>query len=606
MKNVFKKNSKMILSDVKSLLKFEFLYKVIMAMVVAPTLIWILNLAVKVSGLGYITNTNILEFLTNPLSIIIIILILFLMAFYTLVEMGFLAIYFSGTYFNKKYRTSQMFRTGLSRATKVLKPRNILFVFFLIFIIPITNIALTSGVISTIKIPEFILDFIKNNTLLSAIFFLVMITLNILALNWIFAIHYFVLEDKKFVDSIRSSKNLIKGKYFKTLFYLIIWNIAQVALISIVYTVFMGLILGFTWMFQGSSWALSLFLSAFSFANIGLAFIISAMAIPLNFALISNLFFAYKEEKQENKNLLINLEPPLEISKKKKYGGLVLILIILVAYNGISVSSIIFGDSLDRVEILIPTQVVAHRGDSVSAPENTIAAIDAAIVNLADYAEIDVQETKDGVIVVLHDSNLKRLASVDKNIWELTYDEVRELDVGSWFSPEFAGEKIPTLDELIKYSKGKIKLNIELKPSGREKALEQSVIDIINENNFKSQCFIASLDYNAISKVKEIDPSIKTAYVLAVAYGNELLEVDNVDAFSIESSFITKSMVENLHKKGKEIYAWTVNTEENMKKMVELNVDHLITDNTVLARQIVFENDLNPQLAKVLNIIFNN
>ena len=100
-------------------------------------------------------------------------------------------------------------------------------------------------------------------------------------------------------------------------------------------------------------------------------------------------------------------------------------------------------NKVDRVE------VTAHRGSSSSAPENTLSAIRQAIADQADYAEIDVQETLDGVIVVLHDSDLMRVTGKKLNIWETTFAKARKLDAGSWFSPEFAGEKIPTLEEAI-------------------------------------------------------------------------------------------------------------------------------------------------------------
>jgi len=127
------------------------------------------------------------------------------------------------------------------------------------------------------------------------------------------------------------------------------------------------------------------------------------------------------------------------------------------------------GDLEDRVTI------VAHRGSSKAAPENTLAAIERAIEDGAHYAEIDVQETADGVVVVLHDTDLKRLTGLDKKIWEATYDEIRELDVGSWFSPEFAGERIPTLLETFEFADRRIPLIIELKLNGHEQNLVESL-----------------------------------------------------------------------------------------------------------------------------------
>ena len=112
------------------------------------------------------------------------------------------------------------------------------------------------------------------------------------------------------------------------------------------------------------------------------------------------------------------------------------------------------------------TMVMAHRGDSVDAPENTLPAFQAAIDHGADAAEMDVQMTKDGTIVVMHDSSIDRTSTGSGNIWEVTYDEIKNLDNGSFFSPEFSDTRIPTLDQVIKLCKGKLYLNIEIKRTG--------------------------------------------------------------------------------------------------------------------------------------------
>lgn len=148
------------------------------------------------------------------------------------------------------------------------------------------------------------------------------------------------------------------------------------------------------------------------------------------------------------------------------------------------------------------TTTIAHRAGAERAPENTLIALKEALNAKADYAEIDVQETKDGELIILHDSNFKRTTGVDKNVWDVNYDEVRTYDAGSfyydgkgYYDERFVGEKIPTLDEMIKYSKGRIKLLIEIKLTGHEKGdVTKKVVQLIKENNFENQCIIASMD----------------------------------------------------------------------------------------------------------------
>ena len=164
----------------------------------------------------------------------------------------------------------------------------------------------------------------------------------------------------------------------------------------------------------------------------------------------------------------------------------------------------------------------------------------------ADWIELDVQLTSDGVPVILHDSNLNRVTGVNKNIWEVTYSDIKDLDCGSWFSSEFAGEKIPTLEEVLDFAKKKhIKLNIELKPTGHEKDFEKIVIDTINERSYKNSCVVTSQEYNTLEKIKEYDEEIKTIYVMSIAFG-DITKLTAADGFSVEASFITSRLVSML------------------------------------------------------------
>ena len=206
----------------------------------------------------------------------------------------------------------------------------------------------------------------------------------------------------------------------------------------------------------------------------------------------------------------------------------------------------------------------------------------------ADWVELDVQQTLDKQLVVLHDTNLKRTTGVNKNTWEATYDEIKDLDAGSFFDKSFNGERIPLLSTVIEYAKkNNLKLNIELKPTGNEIDFEKEVIDLINKYNFKNNCVVTSQVYEVLENVKKYDNSIKTVYVMSLAYGN-IIDLEYADSFSIEASSINKTLVNQIHGVGKEIYAWTVNTKENINKMININVDNIITDNITLAKNEIY------------------
>lgn len=111
--------------------------------------------------------------------------------------------------------------------------------------------------------------------------------------------------------------------------------------------------------------------------------------------------------------------------------------------------------------------------------------------------------------MVTHDEGLKRIAAIPKNVWELTYDELARYDVGSWFSTDYSDLRVAKLDEVLKLCKGKIKLNIELKPTGHEPDFEQHVLDLIHENDYKEgEYILASLNADALKTLKRLEPNV--------------------------------------------------------------------------------------------------
>ena len=221
--------------------------------------------------------------------------------------------------------------------------------------------------------------------------------------------------------------------------------------------------------------------------------------------------------------------------------------------------------------------VTAHRGASGHAPENTLASFNKAIQLGADFCELDVQETSDGVLIVIHDKNFKRTSGVDKNIWEASYKDTKQIDVGSWYGKEFAGEKVSRFDEVIEAVKGKVKLNIELKTNGHQVKLAEKVVELLTQKDFLENCIITSFDFALINKVKEINPKIKAGYIFSKLPDFDVFTA-KVDLLSANSGLVDKEFVEKAKKNGKEVHVWTVNEVEEMKKFAALGVTSIITN----------------------------
>ena len=223
---------------------------------------------------------------------------------------------------------------------------------------------------------------------------------------------------------------------------------------------------------------------------------------------------------------------------------------------------------------------------------------------MADYIELDVQLTADDEVVVMHDASAARTTGVDRKISEMTLEEVKQLDAGSSFSAEYAGEQVPTLEEVFQLTDGKIRINIELKTTASSVKLAEKVIELIHQYNMEDKCVITSFDYYALKYAKHYDTKIQTGYILSVAYG-DYFNMPDIDFFSMNASFLSKRTVDAIHQSGKQVFAWTVNNKASIKNLTNKGVDNIITDNPVLARETVYSRDTSETLINMIKYVFN-
>ena len=221
-------------------------------------------------------------------------------------------------------------------------------------------------------------------------------------------------------------------------------------------------------------------------------------------------------------------------------------------------------------------EITGHRGSKLRAPENSLSALEQAIAEGADYAEIDVQTTADGEVVLLHDADLMRVASVRRRLRDINYNELNNIDIGSWFAPEFSSERIPTLKEAIEVARDRIKLNIELKFTWPDPTLTRKVGSIIRQSGFASECVVSSLNFNALAEIKGEFPELKTGFIVFQAAGS--LSKMEADFLSINAARATPGLVRRLHNRGRAVHVWTVNDLNNLTSMIEMGVDNIITD----------------------------
>ncbi|MCM3202140.1 glycerophosphoryl diester phosphodiesterase membrane domain-containing protein [Bacillus cereus] len=562
-----------------NVLTFQLAYKLLAAIVFVPLFGIIFNKLLYFGGYANATNDELLAFLKTPYGILAIVILSLLALFLIFTEFAVLIII---SYFAHK-RQKVKLRPILYKTVTYLPTLFTYclpgFILYAVVLLPLLNMGYETALIPQIQIPNFITGELFKTTMGQVGYYTFFAVVAYLNLRWIFVLPIVVLEQKPFRVAARKSATLVKESFFKVLFFLVGFFIS----IGIVYVVFLGMYLLCLWgVYEFTNPKGTFALLAESTISVFLTstlYLFSFIVTPFYIMAITRLYL----QKVPVEDVL--LEEGLDYSKTKadkcffqkhrwKFIGVYIVGIITA---GMVVAFIVTFISNSYKEPII----MAHRGYISKGVENTKEAVQGAIDAKADYAEIDVLQTKDGELAVIHDLKLKRLANANVHVSDLTMAELRQLTL----SQDGLSGQISTLDEIIKLANGKIKLNIEVKLHGGEKDFVNKVLKTIKDNEFEKQCVIQTLHYPLIKEFKRANPDIKVGYILYASRAN--LKNVKADFYVAEEYMLNKKLVKEARKLNKPIYVWTVNDMENLKVYYKLNVDGIITDYPEDARETI-------------------
>lgn len=235
------------------------------------------------------------------------------------------------------------------------------------------------------------------------------------------------------------------------------------------------------------------------------------------------------------------------------------------------------------------SRIIAHRGFSGRYPENTLSAMRAAVQAGADMVEIDVQLTRDGELVVMHDDSVDRTTDGKGEVEDLTLQEVRALDAGSKFDPRFAGERVPTLEEAIDAVYGGAILNIEVKSideATMRPVVAQKIKDLIERKRFAQHVQIMSFDSDFMEEMRRQAPDVSMALLAVTDAFNMRLKQAlrlRMDGLNLLHKAVSTDEVEDIHRAGLKTHVYTVNKPSSMEKVLRRGVDGVITNHPDLA-----------------------
>ena len=235
----------------------------------------------------------------------------------------------------------------------------------------------------------------------------------------------------------------------------------------------------------------------------------------------------------------------------------------------------------------------AHRGASATAPENTLAAFVLAAELGAAGIEFDVQLSRDGVPVICHDFSVDKTTDHTGRVSDFTLEEIKQMDAGSWFGPEFAGERIPTLEELVDAVGQRLLLNLELKTAAmRANGLEEAVAAIIEERALYDRIIVSSFNPLALRRLHQIDPRVDLGLLyspdmplyLRRAWARRLIPCQAMHPYH---EMVDEKYVQWARAAGYRVNVWTVDDPDEMRRLIGLGVNVIMTNTPAVLRDVL-------------------
>ena len=399
--------------------------------------------------------------------------------------------------------------------------------------------------------------------------------------GWFLALPLVLFDRVPTSVALPKSRQMIAGKRLLVFRWMVAWLLVGI-IANAIATFFLGM-LG-RWLIPSTLGSLALLAGRVGLMLLALSVVSLILNLigSLSFALL--MFHAYQKLNPDAEKSLASA-PRLSNRQHfpkptlNRYRAMAICLIGLLAAAWIGASAI------NRLQWNEEVKIMAHRGASQAAPENSMAAVRMAMEAGSDWVEIDVQETADGEVVVIHDSDFMKLARNKTKVWDARLLDLQNIDIGSSFGPPFENERVPTLSEVLQLCQGKTGVLIELKYYGHDQQLEQRVVDIVEKHGMSNEIMVMSLKPEGVRKMKRLRPNWKCGVLLSVSVGN--IQKIEADFLAVNARFATRSLINKLHYAGKEIYVWTVDDPVSMSLLMNRGVDGVITNRPEIVRDVL-------------------
>ncbi|MFF2480294.1 glycerophosphodiester phosphodiesterase family protein [Paenibacillus sp. NPDC058071] len=566
----------------QKLLVFEYLYMLLTSVIVVPSITYIFNRILTVIGSGSLLNSEVYRLGLSYEGAIGLVLIGLVASFALFIELCVLVTMIQQRYFGKQIAITDALLTTLRRTPRLFGFGIVQLLAMLLLLIPFIDSPLSESFYALFNFPIFINNWVLDASFtMTFVYAVLVVAILYTVMRWIFVLHFIVLEGKSIAEAIRASIALTRGKKLKLFITLFFINAAVVAAGVVVIAALSYL----------PAWlninVLKAFTNHYSLTlSTILTYMLALLILPINLIFLTRLYYFLGRDNHDRltvyRSRLGRLEQRITVYlthwKRKRF----MIVGAVAFYLGIALF-VGFKASDSLVYAKWTVTISAHRGDAESAPENSLPSITAAAEKGIQSVELDVQLTKDGVAVLHHDFNLKRMAGTAARVSELNYSELSKLPIGE--NEHLEPVYIPTLAEALVEAQGRTKLLLDLKPYGPSEELVKEVVAQVKGLGMEQEVYIQSFDSATLRQIRDLAPEIKIGQILFFAFGD--LTTLDVDFYTVETMMLTDQLVERAHTAGREIWVWTVNSKRNMKEVLKFQVDGIITDYPAIAQSMV-------------------
>lgn len=602
MKN-FLRSSSAFIRAVPNFIIFELLFRLLMVAIGYPALILLLKVTMKASGIKYLSDERIMVYLKNPATLLVVLLILFVLAIFSLLELTALIGCFSCRIKHEKVTIGGMFHTGLAAFRKAFKGSGIFsFLVFMAFM-PMAQFTMSSGVFMAPILPIIRNAFRHAGSYVAiAVYILMQLLFVVLIATRSYTLHYLVLTPHSFRECSKKSRSILNGKKWKMTGSLLLWSIFMLAAAALITFIISFIILLFIKGFTRPQKALLASLKILRYAADIFSAVSAFLSAPAIMCWLTGRFFA---DIPDDETIIL---PKNAGAKMKKLTGTAIIstmMLVALLLNLTYLKALYKGNVSLNVGLLSDTQITAHRGASKAAPENTMYAFQAALDSDADYIELDVQLTADEQLVVFHDEKIDRVTNGKGPLSRYTYDELQKFSAGEWFgNDEFKDARIPLFSDVLELVGNDIMLNIEIKDHGNTKLAAEKTVELIEQYDLVSSCYVTSFSYKVLKQVKQADPRIKTGLIANAVTTVAFNQLKYIDALSLNHLLVNQAVINSAHQSGKRVFVWTVDNSAEMQNMIALGVDNIITNRPDKAAEAIYSRSLGGTVLTALKSVF--